>query len=208
MPYLAFSECIRLGLLPGGILSGEFNFSKHRTAPHVEDSNYSNLTYEGPCSGEEFRKILKRSCSKSLEAGFGVAPPEGEKVIPPMHTGARSIVTLEVAPSDVEIVENRYKPGSIRLHFRDPAGRKFRFLPITDLGFYDYAQRHRESSAMEALNNEISAQDQVFLRIGLSRSHKSPQGKEGYWLQANGIYTFPTVLRYIRSYPPTPSAKS
>jgi hypothetical protein len=64
----------------------------------------------------------------------------------------------------------------------------------------DYAQRHRESSALAALNEQIATQDEVFLRIGLTRVYKNPQGKEGFWLQSNGIYTFPSILRYIRSY--------
>jgi hypothetical protein len=91
--------------------------------------------------------------------------------------------------------------GTAKLHFADSGGRPHRFLAITDLGFYDYAQRHRESGALRSLNEEIAAQEQVFLRIGLSRNYMNPQGKEGFWLQANGIYTFPNVLRYIRSYP-------
>jgi len=95
----------------------------------------------------------------------------------------------------------RYKPGSIRLHFTGGSGCRYRFFPITDLGFYDYAQRHRETAALDALNEEIAGQNEVFLRIGLSRVYKNPQGKEGFWMQANGIYTFPAVLRYIRSYP-------
>ena len=48
----------------------------------------------------------------------------------------------------------------------------------------------------------IAAQTEVFLRIGLGRSYKNEQGTEGFWMQANGIYTFPAKLSYIRSYPP------
>lgn len=201
MPYLPFTECTRLGLLPGGILTGEFAFAANRTAPHMEDCNYQKLTFDGACSGEEFRKVLVGSCFASVEEGFEVSLPTGEKVIPPGHQVQRSIITLQVAPHNIDIVEDGYKPGSIKLHFTDSKGCKHRFLPITDLGFFDYAQRHRDSGSLASLNIEITKQKEVFLRIGLSRSFKSPQGKEGFWMQANGIYTFPTVLRYIRSYP-------
>lgn len=201
MPYLPFTKCTRLGILPGGILTGEFVFAKNRTAPHTEDCNYQNLKFAGPCSGEEFRKILAGSCFASIEAGFEFSLAAGEKVIPADHKVERSIITLQVAPDSIEIVEDSYKPGSIKLHFTDSSGRRHRFLPITDLGFYDYAQRHRESSALDSLNQQMAAQQEVFLRIGLSRNYRNPQGKEGFWMQANGIYTFPTVLRYIRSYP-------
>jgi hypothetical protein len=200
MPYLPFTECMRLGILPGGILTGEFAPAPSRPAPHTEDCNYQNLTFDGPCSGGEFRKVLEASCFASVEEGFEVSLPAGEKVIPAAHHVQRSIITLRIAAPEVKIVEDRYKPGSIKLHFTDSSGRRHRYFPITDLGFYDYAQRHRESNALAALNTEIARQEAVFLRIGLSRSYRSPQGKEGFWMQANGIYTFPTVLRYIRSY--------
>lgn len=59
MPHLPFTECTRLGILPGGILVGEFAFVTNRTAPHTEDCNYSNLKFAGPCSGEEFRMVLE-----------------------------------------------------------------------------------------------------------------------------------------------------
>ncbi len=202
MPYLPFTECTRLGILPGGILTGEFTHFSPRTAPHTEDCRHQNLRFGGACSSAEFREVLERSCVAGLEAGFEIALDGGERVIPPDHAAPRSIVTLRVEPGSVEIVEDRYKPGSIRFHFTEASGRGWRFFPITDLGFYDYAQRHRESSALEALNEQIAAQNEVFLRIGLTRVYKNPQGKEGFWMQANGIYTFPSILRYIRSYPP------
>lgn len=201
MPYLKFARCKDLRILPGGILTGEFDPVQNRTAPHMEDSNYGNLMFEGPCSGEDFRQILAESCFPSVKAGFEISLPADEKVIPPEHRVQRSIITLRISPYNLEIVEDRYKPGSIKLHFTDSSGRGYRFLPITDLGFYDYAQRHRESSALDELNGEIARQNEVFLRIGLSRNYRNPQGKEGFWMQANGIYTFPGVLRYIRSYP-------
>jgi hypothetical protein len=200
MPYLKFTKCMELGILPGGILTGEFSSAPNRIVPHTEDCNYQKLIFDGPCSGEEFRKVLVRSCFASVEAGFEVSLPAGEKVIPNGHQVQRSIITLQVNPHDVEIVEDNYKSGSIKLHFKDSADHRHRFLPITDLGFYDYAQRHRDSESLAGLNIEIARQKEVFLRIGLSRKYKSPQGKEGYWMQANGIYTFPSVLRYIRSY--------
>ncbi|MCC5804913.1 MAG: hypothetical protein JJU00_01175 [Opitutales bacterium] len=200
MPYLKFAKCMELGILPGGILSGEFTPLGSRTAPHTEDCQYEKLSFHGPCCGEEFRSVLAESCFPSVETGFEVSLAIGEKVIPPDHKVQRSIITLQVDPRDIEIVENSYKPGSIRLHFIDSVGRRHRYFPITDLGFFDYAQRHRDSSALTALNIEIAKQKEIFLRIGLSRRYRSPQGKDGFWMQANGIYTFPKILSYIRSY--------
>lgn len=200
LPYLKFARCMELGILPGGILSGEFTPCDDRTAPHLEDCHYSGLTFDGPCSGFEFRRILATSTAASVEAGFQCSVPAGRKVIAGDHRGDRSIITLSVAPQSVQIVEDSYTPGKIKLHFTDSAGRSYRFLPVTDLGFYDFAQRHQQSSALTSLNADIGRQHEVFVRIGLSRYFDNEKGQAGYWMQANGIYTFPSVLRYVRSY--------
>ncbi len=208
MPYLPFIECERLKMLPGGILVGDFTPTPDRTAPHLEDSRHKDLKFGGACSSAEFRQVLDGSCFASLEEGFECGFESGERLLPPDQKVQRSIITLQVQPTDIEIVENTYKPGGIQLNFTDGSGRRRRFFPITDLGFYDYAQRHRESGALDALNEQIAKQETVYLRIGLTRLWRNPNGKEGFWMQANGIYTFPTVLRYIRSYPEKAPTKS
>lgn len=200
MPYLSFTECERLQILPGGRLVGNFTPSPHRSQPHMEDCQHSNLQFRGPCTADEFRGILERSCVVSLAEGFGYEFPDGDRCLPAGHSPGRSIVTLRASPNQVRILENDFQPGSIRLHFTDGSGRGWRYFPITDLGFFDYAQRHRQSGALEALNAEIASQEDVFLRVGLSRVWQKPYGEKGYWMQVNGIYTFPRVLRYIRSY--------
>jgi hypothetical protein len=202
IPYLTFDKCRELGVLPGGILTGDFNPVPDRRAPHTEDCHWQELSFEGPCSGREFRNILEGSCFPSIEAGFEVSLPVGERVISGGHAGQRSIITVKVRPDELQIVEDRYKAGGIKLHFKDSAGCRHAYFPITDLGFYDYARRMQDSRALPGLNHEIARQEEVFLRIGLSRRYTNSKGKDGYWLQANGIYTFPTALRYIRSYGP------
>jgi hypothetical protein len=202
LPYLPFSEFTRLGIFPGGVLTGDFEPDPLRIAPHTEDFRHKDLTFRGPCSSDEFQSVLNRDAAVSLEAGFGVTVAMGEKFIPLTSPPACSIITLQVSAQSVKIVEDSYKPGKIRLHFTDGTGKQFRFFPIADLGFHDYAQRHRESGALDELNTAIASQETVFLRIGLGRAYTNPQGKGGYWMQANGIYTFPAKLSYIRSYPP------
>jgi hypothetical protein len=200
LPYLPFSEFTRLGMFPGGILKGDFSPQADRERPHVEDCTYEKLQFSGPCSSARFMAVLEEDSSPSLEEGFGVALGDGAKVIPVTTPPARSIITLQVEPQSLEVVEDGYKPGKLRLHFVDGADRSYRYFSVADLGFHDYARRHRESGALDDLNAAISEQSKVYLRIGLGRVYTS-QGKEGYWLQANGIYTFPDKLSYIRSYP-------
>jgi len=166
----------------------------------VEDCKLDNLTFHGPCSSDEFRAVLAGSCFPSLEEGFEISLPHGEKAIPKDHQVKRSIITLRVSPSDVSIVENTFNPGSIKLNFRDQSGRGYRYFPITDLGFHDYALKHRDQDKLVSLNRWISTQAEVYLRIGLSRNFKNAQGKEGFWLQGNGIYTFPHAAEGVRGY--------
>jgi len=207
LPYLPFSVFTRLGIFPGGILSGDFAPEPSPKAPHMEDTRHKNLKFLGPCSAGDFKSVLKKSVSPSVEAGFEVSLPDGAKLIPLAPPPPRSIITVEVSPRSVEIVEDGYKPGKIRIHFTDGSGKRYRFFSIADIGFHDYAQRHRESGALNELNSAIAEQEVVYLRIGLARAFKNPQGKEGFWMQANGIYTFPAKLSYIRSYPPSETDK-
>src|SRR6185503_9690230 len=112
----------------------------------------------------------------------------------------RSIITLSVDPESVEIVEDSYNKGKIKIFFTDPSGVDFRYIAITDLGFYDHAMQHHAQSDLNKLNSLLNEQDEVMLRIGLSRIHTNPQGKTGYWMQANGIYSFPDYPKDIRHY--------
>jgi len=73
-------------------------------------------------------------------------------------------------------------------------------MPITELGFYDYAMKHHKDDDLDSLNQYIKSQKEAYLRIGLSRSYQSPDGRQGYWIQVNGIYTFPDYFKEIRSY--------
>ena len=116
------------------------------------------------------------------------------------HPVTRSIITISTSHANIEIVEDFYKPGKIKLNFTDQSGRDFKYIPITDLGFHDYAIQHHQSNDLNSLNSFIRAQSEVLLRLGLSGSYKAPNGREGYWLQANGIYTFPDYHQEIRSY--------
>lgn len=42
----------------------------------------------------------------------------------------------------------------------------------------------------------------MFLRIGLITKFDHEDGRTGYWIQVNGIYTFPEFMTAIRTYDP------
>lgn len=200
MPYLKSSQCEKHNILPGAILTGDFTPAPDLTGPHREDNTHKNLKFEGPCTAIQFKKVLQESCFPSVEEGFEIKLPKDQKYLPVGHPVQRSIITIAVAPRNVKIIEDKYKAGKIKLHFKDGSGRSFGFIGVTDLGFHDYALQHHAANDLRAVNELLQAQKEVFLRIGLSREFTSPDGRAGYWLQANGIYTFPHYHEGIRSY--------
>jgi hypothetical protein len=201
-PYLSYDECKQLGIFPGGILTGEFTRFAKDDPPHFEDYYRENLNFEGLCSPDEFHGILKHSCVDSVASGFGLKSPPVGRVITKEMEPKCSIITLGMRPSEVQIVEDKFKAGSIRLNFKDSSGFEGWYFPITDLGFHHFAKHYFEKQSLRLLNKEIWKQSEVFIRIGLSRLFENDQkNKSGFWMQANGIYTFPEIVGNIRSYP-------
>lgn len=197
-PYIAKKDCQKRNILPGAIIEGEFT-SYPYTAPHTEDRNRSLLTFRGPCSSEEFKHLLKNTSVDSVEEGFRIQFTDGQKYIPHDTPPNVSIITLPLHPDNLYIVEDRYK--KIRVNFTDQSGGSFRFLPITDLGFFEYAERNLTDDNLYELNNFIHTQQELYLRLGLSRLYKNEKdGRSGFWLQVNGIYTFPEYFKKIRCY--------
>lgn len=199
MPYIQKASCQKLNILPGAIIEGDFT-SCACTAPHMEDRNRGKLKFHGPCSSEEFKRLLENTSFNSVEEGFGIQLAHGQKHIPHDTPPNVSIITLSLSPKQLDVVEDRYKKGKLRVNFTDQVGRSFRFLSITDLGFFEYAERHVADDTIEDLNNFIHAQKDLFIRLGLGRVHQSDDGRNGFWLQVNGIYTFPEYFKEIRCY--------
>lgn len=199
MPYLKMADCSRLCILPGAILRGDFVPKSGLVGPHQEDAEYSNLQFVGPCTPDDFKRALAAGMFESVEAGFEIKLAPGQKHVPIGHPLRRSIITLAVAPSSMTIVQDRFNADKVKIHFSDSTRRQFSFLPITDLGFHRYAASHNANRDLAAVNNFIRGQPEAYLRVGLSREYEI-RGTNGYWMQVNGIYTFPDFLKEIRSY--------
>lgn len=186
-------------MLPGSILEADFTLpSPAPTKPHSEDRNFQTIRLVGKLTSSKFRDVLERSASDSIESAFG-DDLHGEKVykIPPDH----SIITIKVNPHRLQIVRDQFNDEKIKAHVIDATGLNLSFLPITDLGFYDHVGNSATRTATtDKMNSFIAGQDELYLRIGLSRIYKNPKGVEGYWLQVNGIYTFPDFRRVVREY--------
>ncbi len=196
LPYIKLSQCKEANVLPGNVIKGNFTKMKSIENPHSEDCNYTKLSRTRICDSDEFQKLLDRDLVDSISKGFGYNFPEKGKVIPKDFMPTKSIVTLKVNTRNIEIVKDGFKEGNIRLNLLDNDGKRFSFLSITDLGFYNYAMNHfLDANFPKIINDFIRKQESIYLRVGLGREYQG-----GFWLQINGIYTFPNFDTEIRSY--------
>lgn len=199
MPYFSYALVREHNVIPGAKFSGSFIASSSASAPHFEDCDYSDLQLIGPAQCVEFETALSQTTASSICEGLEYQFTVGQKVVPAGSGGGRSITTIEVDPSTVEVLPDQYNDQKIKISFRDGSGQSYRYLPITDLGFHDYAIGHRDGASLMALNAHIRNSQKVVMRIGLSRRYKQSD-RDGYWLQVNGIYTFPSKLEVVRGY--------
>jgi hypothetical protein len=199
MPYLSSEQCAEFNMHPGAILEGDINIITGSSNPHIEDSHYNNLNYLGPASSNDFKSVLDMTLSNSISSGFGVQFSLNQKHIPVGTAALCSIITIKVDTNSIDIHEDKFKPGKIKASFVDSTGQEFRYLSITDRGFYDFAINHQQDGKIHEINDFLQSQEEVYLRVGVGRKWKVGE-RDGYWLQVNGIYTFPNFLEEIRSY--------
>lgn len=199
-PYLTSEFCESNNLQPGSKLQGKFNLIQNAGKPHVEDSFFSDGKSVGRCTKDEFRNVLQLTLSPSVSKGFGVNFEKNQKYIEVVNAPDCSIVTIKVKPESLFIQADKFKVGKIKASFYDADNNYFSFLAITDRRFHDFAQKHFKDGKLDKLTNFIASQEEIYLRIGLSRVHKSQDGRNGYWLQVNGIYTFPNYHDEIEDY--------
>ncbi|WP_124474500.1 dual OB domain-containing protein [Burkholderia contaminans] len=193
--YLKYEDCRKNNILPGTILTANFRSPQTRHLPHVEDWIVSgNITISRAATSDEFQSVLDATAYDSVDEGFGVLT-NGEKRYPvDGPSPVRSIITLRVQPENFWVFEDGY--GKLRAHFRDATGKKYSYLSVTDLGFFDYVgnpdtRRMQPDDAISVIRDE----DELYLRIGLGREYQG-----SYWLQVNGIYTFPNYSLVLRHY--------
>ena len=198
MPYLTKAKCRELRLGPGAVLSGNFFPALDAQGPHQEDYWYDTLRTQGVCTPSEFKAALRHGLFASVEEGFEATLDRRQKHLPLGHPVRRSIITISVAPARIAVVGSPEKPEQVKVHFVDPSGRNFSSISITDLGFHARASEYRARDDLTALNRRIQSQQEVLLRVGLSRDYSAPDGRRGYWLQVNGVYTFPDFPTGIR----------
>ena len=199
LPYLQCNYCLQNQILPGAKLKGSFK-NTGSEAPHCEDRDCHSLINSGNCNYKEFYSLLTETLSPSLSAGFGVNLESGQKHIGCECSPEKSIITIEVEPYELTIVKDLYNPGRIKGIFEDEEGNEFKFISITDYCFCEFAERTQaDEGATRNLNAFLRFQDKIYLRIGLTRRYQSQDGRDGFWIQINGIYSFPNIYDGIRN---------
>lgn len=196
MPYLSRAYAMQSGIQPGSVLIGNFVADNGVKAPHVEDHTRSTIAVSPQVSADEFESLLVRSISSGVRSGFGILPNNRVfEEAPP-----RSIITIRLDDPLFQLKVGIDQYGKMKADFTDGDGDTFRWVPITDLGFYNYLSALKNGDPqLTELSAFIRQQNRVYLRVGLSRHHVS-NGRSGYWMQLNGIYTFPLYNEQLRSY--------
>jgi hypothetical protein len=199
--YPSFQYIRQLNIRPGTILEADLEPRPDVEVPHIEDHWYNGeFRVAGTATSDAFHEVLQRDASDTFEAGFQV-PVHGKLFAANGEVPARSIMTLRVRrPRDVRVVVDNYQ--KLRVHVTDAQGHELSFLSVTDLGFVTHLNQLRnDDPGLHELNADLHSENELFLRIGLSRPHTDTNtDRSGCWIQVNGIYTFPEYRTDLRSY--------
>lgn len=203
LDYFKFESIKKYKVIPGSCLEGNFVPLPEPPRPHVEDCKVDGvISVVTSASASDFEAVLQRSSRTTIRSAFG-AVPNGRRYAldaPP----STSIVTLRIdSPRDQfrMIVDDKYGPPKFKAFVTDAEGFRLSFLPVTDLGFSDHIHSVlEEDPELKDLNMFLGSQNLLYLRLGLTRQWGATSENQGYWVQLNGIYSFPNFRRDLRVY--------
>eukprot|EP00388_Colpodella_angusta_P010317 GDKJ01026927.1.p1 GENE.GDKJ01026927.1~~GDKJ01026927.1.p1 ORF type:complete len:240 (-),score=-10.84 GDKJ01026927.1:72-791(-) len=206
MRYLTQQEAKDLMVVPGTILRADFSPIPNPERPHKEDHFWKNPRNMGSVTSDDFLSLLERTNVGSIASGFGAVIEDGQKHIDIGLAGeiTSSIITLEIPPGNLQLVRDLRDGTKIKVHIEDNSGFDMEYLSLTDLGYFLHFQGRDLGQALIEENHFIHSQERLFVRLGLGRVHKVEDRKglfrNGFWVQVNGIYTFPDYNVDLRSY--------
>lgn len=197
-PYLSYAEYRSMKIRPGVMLEADFGASQH-PPPHIEDRQYHHMKVVQDFDEKLLQSVIRASACDGISEAFGV-PTENKYI--PVATGvepSRSIITLKVDPSSVSVeIDQNHK---MRIHFTEKSGVDRSYLSVTDVGMFQYVDTSQDKiDSIRKLNNHFKSQEEVFMRIGITRPYQSDDGRNGYWLQVNSVFSFPDLHECIEDY--------
>lgn len=203
LDYFTFQTVKDHKIIPGSCLEGNFVRQPNLSAPHIEDHRTVGLLQDiDAATGAAFEQVLEKSSFISLNAAFGKRPVNRLYVLatPP----SLSIITLKLTSPKTQfslVMDSGFGAVKFKAHVKDAQGYELSWLPVTDLGFCDHIAKIREADPqLRQLNAFIQCQRVVYLRIGLTRRYTPSPDRDGYWVQLNGIYSFPNYRKDLRIY--------
>lgn len=192
LPYFDRSFVCGKNIYPGTVVSADIIPRKDACAPHMEDCTFENDIWMERIDEDSFRDLLERSAVDSVQMAFGGQVTPVNRCMPIDSPCEGSIRTVRVDPLTVNIsVLDSGVEKKLRLGFTDCSGARYRHTPISDLYFHSEALKYVEQGRLDEFNALLAGGEAVYIRVGLSRLYTSRSGKQGYWMQANGIYSFP-----------------
>lgn len=203
LEYLSFNSVRERKVIPGSWLEGNFAQIPNLQAPHLEDhSIISGLKMNGPSSGADFEQVLNNSSVTTIQTGFGSQPEN--RLYGLVKPPALSIITLKLTSPSMQFkltVDTGFNAVKFKAHITDGSGYRLSYLPVTDLGFSDHLVNIRKDDpTLAGLNAFLQSQTTLYVRIGLTRKFSATPDRDGYWVQVNGIYSFPNYRQDLRIY--------
>ena len=193
-PYFKYDDIKKSNLYPGVTFEADIIHTKKEN-PHTEDAYFKSLNFNCKLSDDEFQKLLNKTLKNSISEGFNYSKfEETKKYIPVSITSTDcSIITIKIFPSQLRILKDTFNCDKIKAELVDNDGQQFDYLPIKDIGFNKKVSKLLKDNNFDTKINDLAPETEIiYLRIGLTRRHKPKNSnKNGYWVQINGIYTFP-----------------
>lgn len=193
--YLTLQECRKQNIQLGSLVSFDLEKKVPIKLPHSEDHiskakrNFQVIRLVEP---DEFEGVLHSSTFNSVSAGFDNKIPTDEKFIPETDPSNKSLIAIN--PMSIQVQVSTYESNRLLVHFEDQE-RRYSYVKLTDIGLHNfYNQSSDKEQAIKKIEDAISKQNRIYLRIGLGRVHQVGDGPRAYYLQVNGIYTFPEYL--------------
>ncbi|CCO25007.1 hypothetical protein [Maridesulfovibrio hydrothermalis] len=192
LPYATRAFVAEKKLLPGMIVDAAVTAHENASSPHIEDCTFENEIWLDRLDEENFKDVLERSAVDSVAQAFEGKITSKNRCVPADSPCQQSIKTIRVEPLSLNLsVVDCGEEQKIRIGFTDLAGDTYRYTPISDLHFHAAALEYVKQDRLDELNALLAGGEVVYIRSGLSRLYESKNGKQGFWMQANGIYSFP-----------------
>lgn len=201
--YLSFASVKERKVIPGSCIEGDFTKTANAHAPHVEDyETTGQITLTEPATGAAFKNVLEMSSHTSMLGAFGQLPVD--RLFSPINPPPVSIVTLKLESPKTQfrlIIDTGFGARKFKAHITDGKGFQMTYMPVTDLGYSDHISKIQEQDPLlSELNGFLQAQECLYLRVGLGRRYAANPERDGFWVQLNGIYSFPSQRKDLRIY--------